>query len=316
MEEDQIAVVTPACERGVRPSSGFASPIGSLRSRSPSPTGTRTLSSAVPRASLLLSVPSSPSAPPQPLPFPILNSSGSPKDINYPQRLTIQTHSPALSPPMSPSRDGVSQTRPSPGINTPTSVYYSTVSSNDGSPTTTTLEHFPVPIPTQSQSQSQSQTSHSQTQSPAVPESILSTNPTHVLSPSSQYSSVTSTGSPYIYPTTLSHPPSPTPNQKRLSFISYTDLLASTPAATVPLSSFTNCSAADPPPHIPRVSGIATQYGGPRERGGDRDRDRERRVSGGDRDSVMLLEDLGGEWAREGLGTGLEERLEALMTVP
>lgn len=39
-------------------------------------------------------------------------------------------------------------------------------------------------------------------------------------------------------------------------------------------------------------------------------------MSAGDRDSVMLLEDLGGEWAREGLGTGLEERLEALMTVP
>ncbi|KIM64536.1 hypothetical protein SCLCIDRAFT_114711 [Scleroderma citrinum Foug A] len=299
MEEDHIAVVTPACERNVRPSSGFASPIGSLRSRSPSPTGTtgvRTLSSAVPRSSLLLSVPSSPSAQPQPLPFPILNPSASPKDINQPQRLTLQTHPSVLSPSMSPPRDGA-QTRTSPSINTPTSVYYSTVSSNDGSPTTTTLEH---------------------------PPSILSANPTHLFSPSSQYSAaaphtaVTSTGSPFTYPTTLSHPPSPTPNQKRLSFISYTDLLASTPASTVPLSSFTNCSAADPPPHIPRVSGIATHYGGSRgrERGGDTDRDRERSVSGGDRDSVLLFDDMGGEWAREGLGKGLEERLEALMTVP
>lgn len=39
-------------------------------------------------------------------------------------------------------------------------------------------------------------------------------------------------------------------------------------------------------------------------------------MSGGDRDSVLLFDDMGGEWAREGLGKGLEERLEALMTVP
>jgi len=64
---------------------------------------------------------------------------------------------------------------------------------------------------------------------------------------------------------------------------------------------------------------MTTHYGGScgREHGGDhRDGDRERTVSGGDRDSVMLLDDLGGEWAREGLGKGLEERLEALMAVP
>lgn len=36
----------------------------------------------------------------------------------------------------------------------------------------------------------------------------------------------------------------------------------------------------------------------------------------GDREGMMMLEDLGGEWAREGLGRGLEERLEALMSVP
>ncbi|KAL4063883.1 hypothetical protein V8B97DRAFT_2020629 [Scleroderma yunnanense] len=334
MEEDQITVVTPAYERAVRPGSGFASPIGSLRSRSPSPTGTtgigvRASNSALPRTSLLLSVPSSPSVQPQPLPFPILNPSTSPKDIQ-PQRLTIQTHPTTLSPSVSSPQDAGAQTRASPSISTPTSVYYSTVSSNDESPTTTTLEHPSAPIPTQtSQSQSHLQSSP-QTQLPLAPASILPTNRTpitSILTPSSHAPAFTGSpytapaalaGSPCTYPTTLSHPPSPTPAQKRLSFISYTDLLASTPAATVPLSSLTNCSAADPPPHIPRVSGI-TQYSCPsRERGsaGGAERGRgERSAGGADRDSVMLLDDLGGEWAREGLGSGLEERLEALMAV-
>jgi len=31
------------------------------------------------------------------------------------------------------------------------------------------------------------------------------------------------------------------------------------------------------------------------------------------RHSVLLDKDLGGEWEREGLGRGLEERLEALL---
>ncbi|KAG6328950.1 hypothetical protein ID866_10139, partial [Astraeus odoratus] len=153
MEEDQIAVVTPAYERGFRPGSGFASPIGSLRSRSPSPTGMgiRASSSTGPRASLLLSVPSSPSAPPAPLPFPILNPSTSPKDIQ-PQRLTIQTHPSALVPSMSPPKDGSNHVRSSPAVSTPTSVYYSTVSTTDGSPTTTTLERAPFPAVPQAQS--------------------------------------------------------------------------------------------------------------------------------------------------------------------
>lgn len=33
----------------------------------------------------------------------------------------------------------------------------------------------------------------------------------------------------------------------------------------------------------------------------------------GKRDSIAMLDDLGGEWEREGLGKGLEERLEALI---
>lgn len=33
----------------------------------------------------------------------------------------------------------------------------------------------------------------------------------------------------------------------------------------------------------------------------------------GKRDSILMLDNAGGEWEREGLGRGLEERLEALV---
>ncbi|KAF7376648.1 hypothetical protein MSAN_00081600 [Mycena sanguinolenta] len=98
---------------------------------------------------------------------------------------------------------------------------------------------------------------------------------------------------------------------KRLSFVSYTDLLSSTPTATQPLSALTSPAAS--PAHIPGVSitdptvgvGSASAYGGsgaPSLRNfgfglGDEDR---------------MMDDVGGEWEREGLGKGLEERLEAL----
>lgn len=36
----------------------------------------------------------------------------------------------------------------------------------------------------------------------------------------------------------------------------------------------------------------------------------------GKRDSIAMLDDVGGEWEREGLGRGLEERLEALIALP
>ncbi|KAI6156534.1 hypothetical protein BKA82DRAFT_1004670 [Pisolithus tinctorius] len=348
MEEDQIAVVTPAYERPFRPGgSGFASPNWSLRSRSPSPTGTAIRSppgsTAGPRTSLLLSVPGSPSAPLPPLPFPILTPSTSPKDASagqpQQQRLTIQTSPSALTPSMSPPKTiPNNQPHPSPSASTPTSVYYSTVSTTDGSqgsPTTTTAEQPPMLLPA-SQSLSQLQSS-AHTATSATPNLNATTTvgttkmTTHIHSPVSQHSVIPTTagspyaaGSPCIHPTSLSHPPSPTPPQKRLSFISYTDLLASTPAATIPLSSFTNCSVAEPPPHIPRVSGYTGHTGctGIGLCGQDRDiltREGGRTASDrgtGDREGMMMLEDLGGEWAREGLGRGLEERLEALMSVP
>ncbi|KAG2119364.1 hypothetical protein DEU56DRAFT_747366 [Suillus clintonianus] len=253
MEEDHISVVSPARDRDRLTTSGFASPIGSLRSRSPSPTG---------RTSLLLSIPSQQGS------ISPLNISASGVGAGSPQRLSIQT-----SPLAFPSKQGTSSKASAPSINTPASVYYSTLSSAESSPTTTTLEHPPV----------------------ALPPTAIST-----LSPSSTYGS-----SPHLRPITISHPPSPTHgSNKRLSFMSYADLLASTPASMVPLSSFTSCATPDPPPHIPGVEGYALNQ---HDAGS---------LSGRERDSIAMLDDVGGEWQREGLGRGLEERLEALMILP
>ncbi|KAF8989493.1 hypothetical protein BDQ17DRAFT_1373127 [Cyathus striatus] len=87
---------------------------------------------------------------------------------------------------------------------------------------------------------------------------------------------------------------------KRLSFMSYSDLLSSTPATSQPLSSLTtSASTQDPPPHIPTVTQIALSPAGSRPPS----------IRGRKRDSI-LIDDVGGEWEREGLGRGLEERLE------
>jgi hypothetical protein len=116
-----------------------------------------------------------------------------------------------------------------------------------------------------------------------------------------------------VSPLTFS-PPSPHTATKRLSFISYTDLLASTPSSTLPLSTLTtSATIADPPPHLLSVLGIPQHGGGSANASprtsfyGDRD------VREG-RDG-LFIDDGGGEWEREGLGQGLEERLESLMTV-
>ncbi|KAF6755516.1 hypothetical protein DFP72DRAFT_895959 [Ephemerocybe angulata] len=104
-------------------------------------------------------------------------------------------------------------------------------------------------------------------------------------------------------PPSLSHGPT-----KRLSFMSYSDLLTSTPASTHTLSSLTtSASTIEPPPHIPSVSGLnlvsSVASASPSLRGFS--------TSPGKRDSVALLDNVGGEWEREGLGKSLEERLES-----
>ncbi|KAG0701824.1 hypothetical protein DFH29DRAFT_925073 [Suillus ampliporus] len=262
MEDDHISVLSPARDRDRLTASGFASPIGSLRSRSPSPTG---------RTSLLLSIPT------QQGPMSPLNIPTPGLGAGSPQRLSIQT-----SPLIFPSKQGPNTSNSSskasapPSIGTPASVYYSTLSSAESSPTTTTLEHPSAALP-------------------PAPSTAIQT-----LSPSSTY-----TSSPYSRPINISHPPSPTHGPtKRLSFMSYADLLASTPASMVPLSSFTSYATPEPPPHIPGVEGYAHNHHDAAS------------LSGRDRDSITMLDDVGGEWQREGLGRGLEERLEALMTVP
>ncbi|KAF6750001.1 hypothetical protein DFP72DRAFT_911556 [Ephemerocybe angulata] len=113
-----------------------------------------------------------------------------------------------------------------------------------------------------------------------------------------------------------SSPPSPSHGPtKRLSFMSYSDLLTSTPASTHTLSSLTtSASTVEPPPHIPSVSGLnlassiasASPSAAASLRGFSPSA-----TSPGKRESMALLDNVGGEWEREGLGKSLEERLES-----
>ncbi|CAL1711200.1 unnamed protein product [Somion occarium] len=169
---------------------------------------------------------------------------------------------------------------PTTTTSTPTSAYFS-VDSAESSPTTATHHEHPL---------------HT------LPAPL---SPSSAVSPSSPTSIATlSTGS---------HPPSPKHSNKRLSFISYTDLLSSTPAETVPLSTLMLSSANEPPPHLPSVMGVPQAQA---------------QASGSSAGSLHnaagalvadptsdILNDVGGEWEREGLGRGLEERLESLLPV-
>lgn len=293
---DQVAVVSPASpvfDRGR--SSGFASPIGSFRSRSPSPIGARMAVPGHPRAEILV-----------PHSAPI----ASPTCVLGLHNMT----SPALSPPSipatrpaivtSPTSNTIAQVSHSnsttsvdtttPSLITPTSAYFSTVSdlSDESSPMTTTAEHPPgLPSPSNPV---------------ASPQSIIP--------------------SPSLSPTSPSLPPSPIQvARKRLSFISYSDLLSSTPTSTQSLSSFTTCASyTEPPPHIPGLNGlnIANALHPPSHHVGSTSTHGSPFVAPlghagfthpGKRDSIAMLDNVGGEWEREGLGRGLEERLEALV---
>ncbi|RDB16575.1 hypothetical protein Hypma_002747 [Hypsizygus marmoreus] len=321
---NDVAVVAPAPYANTFAGSGFASPIGSFRSRSPSPTiGSL---AAQGRNSLLLSIPQQ-------------SLSGSPPKTSSLVRPTpsIQTTNP--SPP---------------AIVTPTSAYFTvadesetssvaqSASEADGSPTTTTREH---PLPSTSASAS----------------SPPSTQPTRT-------TSAPASSTQPISPTSPASTTSLNAASKRLSFISYGDLLTSTPTSTLPLSSLTTAaSAIEPPPHIPGVAGLtqgspvpypgsagtslrgfvinphpiphhpsspsspasaplALDAFGPTspnvavQNGSIKAPSRSH--SPGKHESAALamlgpggpatLDDVGGEWEREGLGRGLEERLDVL----
>ncbi|KDQ08101.1 hypothetical protein BOTBODRAFT_48388 [Botryobasidium botryosum FD-172 SS1] len=95
---------------------------------------------------------------------------------------------------------------------------------------------------------------------------------------------------------------SPSPPTNRLSFISYHDLLLSTPVAATPLSTFTSPPSSDPPPHLPMIvsaSGTTSPVSG--------------LLTGTGVGHVGWGKEDGGEWEREGLGKGLEERLEEVL---
>lgn len=203
--------------------------------------------------------------------------------------LPLPMHSPssqaAVGATASPTRPFV-QTHsppaaPAPTISTPTSANFS-ITTTDESPTTATHHEHPL---------------HTLSSGPASP----------------------GAATPIAGATLSSHghaPPSPQNPSKRLSFISYTDLLSSTPASTLPLSSLTfSAQVCDPPPHLPSVIGIpqaqaqqasssaASVHGSISAAAWVMERD----------PATDLAGDQGGEWEREGLGRGLEERLEALM---
>jgi hypothetical protein len=288
LEDDRISVVAPAPSSaifsGMGTRSGVASPIGtgSYRSRSPSPT----MGNVAKRTSLLLNIPLQTNLPPAT----IIPQASSPSGMSK-ALFPVSVHSNVSTP----------------SIVTPTSAYYSVAESSEGSvPTTTTVEHPPSSFPAPSRSQPHS---------PAA------------------FSTV---------PLNLSHPPSPIASSsaglassnadKRLSFMAYSDLLASTPASLQPLTSLTTSASSEPPPHIPSVSGmtqasasaqqaqIHSQMHSPSHspmNGSSLMRAagviEGRGLGVGDRDSMGIFDDVGGEWEREGMGGGLEERLEALL---
>lgn len=317
--------------------SGFASPIGSFRSRSPSPTRGPGSLTAHGRNSLLLSIPQQQHQ---------SGVSGSP-----PQG-TASAVRPA--PSIQTVNIGSSPRAP-PAIITPTSAYYSASdepeSASTYEPPTTTLERPSSPLPAITASPPPQQPSP-----PSVPVPMMSSSspislPPSAL-PSSQPQSPASPASPHTPITAAT---------KRLSFLSYADLLTSTPTSTLPLSSLTTAASSEPPPHITGVAGLggnvigggyqgqgiihshpgsagtslrgfAVDYPhahGPQQHhpsmsphsqvpsdpfGGT---GQHSPPAGGARDSVGLghptsLDDVGGEWEREGLGRGLEERLDVL----
>ncbi|KZP14823.1 hypothetical protein FIBSPDRAFT_1048596 [Athelia psychrophila] len=306
LDDDRISVVAPTKDIGLYASigsrSGMVSPIGSYGSRSPSPTaGSR-------KTSLLLAMPS-----------PSLQTNASLSPTVRAGSLSIQT-----SPVNEPTGGmGLIPNASTPSIVTPTSAYYSVTSmstagfseSGGSSPTTTTMEHPPSSFPMLGTSHTQA-IPQAQSRSPGLPPVPFSTS--HTSHPPSPM------GSPSLSlftPASLSA--SPSGGSNRLSFIAYSDLLASTPTTSQPLSSFTtSASSIDPPPHIPSVSGItqAAQHFTPSHsplRGSSL-----RAASGvieghpsssGGAEPDVGMDDIGGEWEREGFGGGLEERLEALL---
>ena len=301
---DQIAVVTPASASSFGDpyagrSSGFASPIGSFRSRSPSPLGLRLgsgpIASAGHRADLLLSIPQ-PIQQQQPYSMSAM-ASGSPQSIA--SGIPGATLRPIVHTEPEQNHLHVEST---PSIVTPTSAYFTTTSSADG----------------ESSSPTSHDDHHQATASPAAATTLppAAAAAATASSPLSHLSMLSGT----------SQPPSPSHGaNKRLSFMSYSDLLTSTPSSTLPLSMLTtSASSIDPPPHLPSLTQVHYHHhpatpsatgsvrgfpiGG---NGHGHGHGHAGPKHGARQDSLSVQDDVGGEWEREGFGKGLEERLEA-----
>ncbi|EJD07804.1 uncharacterized protein FOMMEDRAFT_144054 [Fomitiporia mediterranea MF3/22] len=324
-EEQFIAVEAPVTSAS-NITSGVGSPVG-RGSRSPSPSmsagagrGVRTsmlLNLPSPIQSSIVSVPLSPSS---------VSSTGAGRAGGSPPHAGSQSGSPKVSPPslttnfsaeppvpggFSPSQIVYVETaRQGNGTSTPTSTGGSThYESAPSSPKTTTLEHPPNSLPV----------------SPTTP-----TAPT-------TFSSSPSGGSSFPQARVRPHPPSPSQNaHKRLSFLSYNDILASTPVSTVPLSNLTSPPSDAPPPHIPSVSLSvgAVDSGSPFGSAYGEGASRTASLVNSARNSLVLDgifgpghshsgpavdvkeptggvgDEPGGEWEREGFGRSLAERLE------
>jgi hypothetical protein len=221
------------------------------------------------------------------------------------------------SPPVRPTIETQTTLTQVPRANSLSAAGVENANSTSSSPTTTTAERAPtLPTPTPGAAFN----IQSRSAGVAVPRQ----------SAASQHQQAASSASG------LTAPPSPNSRaSKRLSFISYADLLQSTPASTVPLASLTSsASSADPPPHLPSVLGLAAMQqherasasgassvhglslsaaGSPTGHGhgfGSTSHAARR-----ERESSLLVpgEEAGGEWEREGMGMGLEERVEVLL---
>ncbi|KAH8823620.1 hypothetical protein DL96DRAFT_1615061 [Flagelloscypha sp. PMI_526] len=192
-----------------------------------------------------------------------------------------QSQTLGVSPPASPSKLPIIDTQMTnlgtgtPSIVTPTSVYYSSAdtASSASSPT---VEGLPDAEP-----------STASVTTPTPPSPRMST-----LRPSPPRSNTLNAA------------------EKRLSFLSYTDILSSTPSSTTPLSSLTTSARADvTPAHIPTVEASLFEGNGGPGGGGVED---EANLLVWRSNVVGDLMDEGGEWERQGLGMGLEERMDVI----
>ncbi|PPQ75367.1 hypothetical protein CVT26_015504 [Gymnopilus dilepis] len=251
---EQVAVVAPVASplESVRlggRSSGFASPIGSFRSRSPSPVGSRTGGGRGPEQ-LLLNIPASGSQQPQGLssamsspPVSVLGLQGMTSGVGSPSTgsgpSSTSASSPSTKPLVIPAVDAPAQPliinqlaagfvapdEPSVTSTTTPSIVRSSTEDGDVTITSTSEEGSEPPTTTQEHPPALPSPQRSPRRSPASIPPALPLPPSSFASPHSLSSTTSPVSSPSSAQATLSsHPPSPVHvAKKRLSFMSYSD---------------------------------------------------------------------------------------------